>query len=91
MKMFILKLFYYITNFKTFIIIISQRYNFLRHRWIFNIKTALNRADFNNKIAVLILKFNALFIKLFNKGKVYLIKKNKVSRLCDAAMNTEIL
>ena len=70
MKKFMSRLFYYVTNFKTFATKISQRYNFLRHRWILSIKTALNRADSKDKIAVSILKFDALFVELSKKGKV---------------------
>ena len=67
-----LKLCYYVTNFKTIAIIISPRYNFLRHRWIFDIKTALNRADSNDKITVSTLKIDRLFVELLNQGKACL-------------------
>ena len=70
-----LRLFHHVTNFKTFITMISQRYNFLRHQWIFDIKTALNRTNFKDKIAVSTLKIDGLFVELLNKGKACLAKK----------------
>ena len=69
------RLSHHVTNFKTFATMISQRYNFLRRRWIFDIKTALNRADSNDKITVSTLKIDRLFVELLNKGKACLAER----------------